>query len=60
MVVEDMGMFAESASIKAGSVEREDRSVPWDLPGEWQSRRIRHLELALELVVGELERVLSR
>ena len=55
-----MGMFAESASIKAGSVEREDRSAPWDLPGEWASRRIRHLELALELVVGELERVLSR
>ena len=55
-----MGMFAESSSIRAGSVEREDRSVPWDLPGEWASRRIRHLELALELVVGELERVLSR
>jgi len=58
MVQQDMGMNAQSSSIKAGSTVREDRSTPWDKPGEWQSRRIAHLEGALRLLMrvvwGEL------
>jgi hypothetical protein len=58
MVQQDMGMNAESSSIRAGAVVRVDRSTPWDRPGEWQSRRIAHLEGALRLLTrvvwGEL------
>lgn len=48
--MQDMGMNTESTSIKAGSVDRVDRSTPWDKPGEWQTRRIAHLEGALALL----------
>lgn len=57
MVQQDMGMFTESSSIKAGSTVREDRSTPWDKPGEWRERRLRHLQGALGLI--ERERAMS-
>lgn len=55
MVQQDMGMFTESSSIKAGSTVREDRSTPWDKPGEWRERRLRHLQGALRLIERESE-----
>ena len=45
----DMGMNTESLSIKtAGTGSR--KNVPYDLPGEWQSRRIRQLESSVRLL----------
>jgi len=52
---QDMGMFTESASIKAGSVDRVDRSTPWDKPGEWRERRLGHLQGALRLIEREIQ-----
>lgn len=54
MVQQDMGMFTESASIKAGATERVNRSTPWDKPGEWRERRLRHLQGALGLIEREI------
>ena len=54
MVQQDMGMFTESASIKAGATDRVDRSTPWDKPGEWRTRRLRHLQGALGLIEREV------
>lgn len=54
MVQQDMGMFTESSSIKAGATERVDRSTPWDKPGEWRERRLHHLQGALGLIEREI------
>lgn len=50
MVQQDMGMFTESASMKAGGRIDKDLSEPFDRPGEWRERRMRHLTGALRLI----------